>query len=183
VTREFELTGEMGAVQVPELVTATDEAYVDLWGYLAGLDVVGEVHVDDRPVDEPIRMHLKDGRALDYKHTFDYLWARILDVPATLAGRSYAVPGRLVLDVVDNDLGGYGSGRFLLVADDSGAECTPTDEQPDLRIDQRALASAYLGGYRLHQLAHLVEELTAGALDRADLMFSTPLPPWNQTGF
>lgn len=183
VNREFELTGEMGAVEVPVFVTATDEAYVDLWGYLAGIDVVGEVHVDDRPVDEPIRLHLKDGRALTLKHSFDYLWARLLDVPAALAARSYAVPGRLVLDVVDNDLGEYGAGRFVLTADEADATCEPTTEQPDLRVNQRALASAYFGGYRLHQLAHLVEDLTPGALDRADLMFSTPLPPWNQTGF
>ena len=183
VTREFELTGVMGAIEVPVFVAATDEAYFDLWGYLAGIDVVDEIHIDDRPLDEPIRMHLKDARALSYKHTFDYLWARLLDVPAALAARSYAVPGRLVLDVVDNDLGEFGAGRFVLTADEADATCEPTSEHADLRINQRALASAYFGGYRLHQLAHLVEELTPGALSRADLMFSTPLPPWNQTGF
>ena len=183
VSRDFELTGEMGAIEVPVFVAATDEAYFDLWGYLAGIDVVSEIHLDDRPLDEPIRMQLKDGRALSYKHTFDFLWVRLLDVPAALSARSYAVPDRLVLDVVDTDLGEYGAGRYVLSSDESGAECVPTGEQPDIRINQRALAGAYLGGYRLHQLAHLVEELTPGALNRADLMFSTPLPPWNQTGF
>lgn len=184
VSRDFELTGEMGAIEVPVFVTATDAAYQDLWGYLAGIDIVGEVHVDDRPVDEPIRWQLADGRALSYKHTYDFMWARLLDVPAALSARSYAVPGRIVLDVEDTDLGEYGAGRFLLAADDAGyATCEPTAEQPDLRINQRALASSYLGGFRLRQLTHLVEELTPGALDRADLMFSTPLPPWNQTGF
>jgi predicted acetyltransferase len=183
VTRDWELTGEMGAIEVPVFVTATEDAYLDLWGYLAGIDVVDEIHVDDRPVDEPIRWHLQDARALSYKTTFDYLWVRLLDVPVALAARSYAVPGRLVLDVVDNDLGGYGAGCVLLDADESGVRCEATNEQPDLRVNQRALASCYLGGYRLRQLSHLVEELTPGALDRADLMFSTALPPWNQTGF
>jgi predicted acetyltransferase len=183
VTRDFELTGAMGAIEVPHFVTATEEAYRDLWGYLAGIDVIDEIHLDDRPVDEPIRWQLADARALAYKHTFDFLWLRILDVPATLSARSYAVPGRLVLDVVDADLGGFGAGRFLLDADESGAGCTPSDAEPDLRINQRALAAAFLGGYRLHQMGHLIEELTPGALHRADLMFSTPLPPWNQTGF
>ena len=183
VTRDFELTGELGAITVPHFVTATDEAYLDLWGYLAGIDVVDEIHVDDRPIDEPIRWQLRDARALSYKHTFDYLWARLLDVPAALAARSYAVPGRLVLDVVDTDLGEYGAGRYVLDADDAGASCAPTTAEADLRINQRALAASYFGGYRLHQLSHLIEELTPGALNRADLMFSTPLPPWNQTGF
>jgi predicted acetyltransferase len=183
VSRDFDLTGQMGAIEVPVFVAATDEAYLDLWGYLAGIDVVSEIHLDDRPLDEPIRMHLKDARALAAKHTFDYLWVRLLDVPAALAARSYAVPDQLVFDVVDNDLGEYGAGRFALTADGSGATCEPTTGHPDLRINQRALASAYFGGYRLYQLPHLVEELTPGALGRADLMFSTPLPPWNQTGF
>jgi predicted acetyltransferase len=183
VTRDFELTGAMGAVNVPHFVTASEEAYLDLWGYLSGIDVVDEIHVDDRPVDEPIRWHLRDARALSYKHTFDYMWVRLLDVPAALAARSYAVPGRLVLDVVDTDLGEYGAGRYVLEADEAGASCAPTTAEPDLRINQRALAASYLGGYRLLQLTHLVEELTPGALTRADLMFSTPRPPWNQTGF
>jgi predicted acetyltransferase len=183
VSRDFELTGNMGAIEVSQFVAATDEAYRDLWGYLAGIDVVSEIHLDDRPVDEPIRWQLKDGRALAYKSTFDFMWVRLLDVPAALAARSYAASGRLVLDVVDTDLGEYGAGRFVLTADGSGAECVPTGDEADLRINQRALAAAYLGGYRLHQLTHLIEELTPGALDRADLMFSTPLPPWNQTGF
>jgi predicted acetyltransferase len=183
VSRDFELTGEMGAIEVLQFVAATDEAYRELWGYLAGIDVVSEIHLDDRPIDEPIRWQLKDGRALAYKSTFDFMWVRLLDVPAALAARSYAAPGRLVLDVVDTDLGEYGAGRFLLTADESGAECVPTNDAADLRINQRALAAAYLGGYRLHQMTHLIEELTPGTLDRADLMFSTPLPPWNQTGF
>lgn len=183
VTRDFELTGAMGVVEVPEFVAATEEAYLDLWGYLAGLDVVEEIHLDDRPLDEPIRHHLKDARALSYKHTFDYLWVRILDVAGALAARSYAVPGEVVLDVEDTDLGGYGAGRFVLTSDESGATCEPTSAEPDLRVSQRALAACYLGGHRLRQLSHLVEELSPGALDRADLMFSTPLPPWNQTGF
>jgi hypothetical protein len=46
------------------------------------------------------------------------------------------------------------------------------------------LAACYLGGHRLRQAALAgVEEITRGALDLADVMFSVPLAPWNQTGF
>jgi predicted acetyltransferase len=184
VTRDFELTGEMGAIEVPDLIAANETAYLDLWGYLAGIDVVDEILLDDRPVDEPIRWMLRDGRALSYKHSFDYLWVRLLDVPAALAARSYAVPGEIVLDVVDDGLGGYGNGRFVLKADETSAVCEPTSEAADLRISQRALAASYLGGHRLRQATLAgVEELKTGALDRADVMFSVPLAPWNQTGF
>jgi predicted acetyltransferase len=184
-TRDFELTGELGAIKVDEFVAANDTAYRDLWGYLAGIDVVDEIFLDERPVDEPIRWALRDGRALAHKHAFDYLWLRVLDVPAALSARAYAVPGRVVLEIVDDDFGGFAAGRFALEAGDSDAKCTPTDEAAQLRLSQRALAACYLGGTRLRQRAFGgdVEELAAGALDRADVMFSVPLPPWNQTGF
>ena len=68
---------------------------------------------------------------------------------------------------------------------DPTARCAPTTAPADLRIDQRVLASVYLGGFRLPHaaIAGGVEEHTAGALRLLDLMFSTPLPPWSQTGF
>jgi predicted acetyltransferase len=184
-TREFELSGEMGAVSVADLITATPAAYRNLWAYLAGLDVVGEVTLQRRPVDEPIRWLLSDGRALRQTYTGDDLWVRLLDVPAALSARGYAGSGRVVLEVVDDDTGGYASGRYLLETSDEGAECRPTSDAPDMRMSQRTLASMYLGGFTLRQLAigSNVEELTPGALLRTDALFSTTLPPWNATGF
>jgi predicted acetyltransferase len=183
VTRDFDLSGRLAAIEVDEFVTAADAAYRDLWAYLGGIDAVEEIKLYDRCVDEPIRWLLPDARALETTMLFDHVWVRLLDVPAALSARSYAVPGRVVLDVVDGDLGGYGAGRFALEAGDEGAACAPTTDSPDLRVTQRALAACYLGGHRLQQLPEGVEELRPGALERADVMFSVPRPPWNQTLF
>ncbi len=184
VTRDFGLTDVLGAVAVVDLIASTDDAYRDLFAYLCSLDVVEEVELPDRPVDEPIRWLMHDGRALQPTESHDFLWVRILDVPAALSARGYAGPGRVVLDVVDPSLGGYASGRFALDTDADPA-CVPTDEPADLRIDQRALASIYLGGHRLRPMAATgrVEERTEGALDLVDAMFAVSLAPWNQTGF
>lgn len=185
VSRNFALDGRLGAVEVHDLVAASEQAYRDLWAYLGGIDVIEEIELSGRPADEPARWLLGDGRALHQTECGDYLWLRLLDVPAALAARGYAADGRVVLDVDDLDLGAYGSGRFALTVSDRRAECVPTDEPPDLRVSQRTLASIYLGGHRLHQLALTggVEELTPDAADLVDVMFSTPLAPWNQTGF
>jgi predicted acetyltransferase len=185
VTRDFELTGELGAIQVDEFIAANDTAYRDFWGYLAGIDVVEEIALDDRPLDEPVRWLLGDGRALQQKSTFDFLWVRLLDVPAALSARSYSAPGHVVIEVVDDDLGGFAAGRYVLDADESGASCTRTTAAAELRVSERALAACYLGGHRLRQRAFAgdVEELATGALQRADGMFSVPLAPWCQTGF
>jgi hypothetical protein len=47
------------------------------------------------------------------------------------------------------------------------------------------LGSAYLGGVSLTSLAAAgrIEELSAGALARADLVFGTDVPPWCSTDF
>jgi predicted acetyltransferase len=183
-TRDFDLN-EQGAIKVEEFAAANDTAYRDLWAYLGGLDLVSEIELDDRPVDEPIRWVLPDARALVQGELYDMLWVRLLDLPAALSARSYAVPGRVVLDVVDEDYGGFAAGRYVLEADETDAKCTPTSEPAELRVRQRALASAYVGGFRLRSRAFSgeVEELVPGALDRADVMFSTPAAPWCQTGF
>lgn len=183
VTRDFDLNGRLGAIEVDEFVAANDIAYRDLWAYLGGIDIIDEIKHENGSVFEPVQWLLPDARALEHVSSWDSLWVRLLDVPAALSARAYATAGRVVLDVVDDGLGGYGAGRVRLESDDDGAQCSPTTEPADLRVSQRALAACYLGGYRLRQLPTGVEELRPGALHRADLMFSVPLPPWNQTGF
>ena len=181
-TRDFELTGRLGAIAVDEFFAANDSAYRDLWAFLGGIDVVEQIELDDRPVDEPIRWLLPDARAVTVTDRYDFLWVRLLDVPAALSARAYSTPGRVVFDVVDEDFGGFAAGRFVLEATDTDAKCTPTGEPAELRLSQRALASAYLGGFALRGRPD-VEQLSPGALTRADAMFRTPLAPWCQTGF
>jgi predicted acetyltransferase len=185
VTRDFDVDGTMGVVEVPDLFATNADAYRDLWAYLSGIDLIGEIALNARPIDEPARWLIGDGRALHPTHTGDGLWLRLLDVPVALAGRRYAVEDRLVLDVIDPAPGGYGQGRVRLDGGPDGAECEPSTASADLRLSQLALAGAYLGGHSLHELRVQggVEELTPGAIGRADAMLRTGLAPWNATMF
>lgn len=184
--RELELTGVLGSVKVLEFVAASPTAYRNLFAYLAGMDAIDQVQLGARPIDEPARWLLNDGRALMQTELVDDLWLRILDLPAALEARGYAAPGRLVLEVVDTDAGGYAAGRYLLDADETGAaSCTRTTESADVTVPQRSLASAYLGGITLRALAVAdgVDEHTPHALARLDAMLATARPPFNGTGF
>lgn len=185
VTTRFDIVESPGAVRVGELVAATDTAYQALWHHLASIDLVTEAVLSERPVDEPIRWLLPNARALQQTSSSDFLWLRLLDVPAALGARGYAVPGELVLEVVDDDGPGFAAGRFALDAGDDAAACAATTREPDLRLSQRALAAAYLGGTTLRQrgLVRDVEEVSAGGIDRFDAMFAAAVPPWNQTWF
>jgi predicted acetyltransferase len=175
----------LSTATVWSLATATDEAYRDLWCYLSGIDGVDEVTVGNRPVDEPVRWLLGDGRTLVTREQVDFLWLRLLDVPVALAARGYRAPGEVVLEVLDSHADGFASGRYRLSVDRAGAECERTDRPADLVITAQALASIYLGGFRLGQLnvSGAASERTPGALSRVDLMFSTPIAPWNGTWF
>lgn len=183
--RDFDVTGEMAQIEVLDLVTASERAYRNLWAYLSGVDLVGEVILTERPVDEPVRWLLSDARAVLQTYAGDHTWLRLLDVPAALSARGYAMPGRIVLEVVDDDGAGYAAGRYLLDVGPDGASCTRTTESADLVLPQRALAAAYLGDHSLRALsvAGGVDEVTPRALSRADAMLATPARPWNATGF
>jgi predicted acetyltransferase len=154
--------------------------------YLTGMDAVSEITLRQRPVDEPLRWLLPDGRALHQDYCGDGVWLRLLDVPAALSARRYLSPGRVVLELVDEDVGGYAAGRYVLDGSPDAASCQHADgESADLRLSQRTLASAYFGGFSLRQrsVVEPVDELTPGALDRVDAMFATPLAPWCATSF
>jgi predicted acetyltransferase len=114
------------------------------------------------------------------------MWLRLLDLPAALSARRYAVADRVVLEVIDDDIGGFATGRYVLDAGPDGATCTPSSAEPaDLLVHQRALAAAYLGGFSLRSqaIAGRIDEQKPGALRRADAMFATPMAPWCATGF
>ena len=167
---------------VLELITATDEAYVDLWRYLCAIDWVTEVTAHVRAVDEDLRQLFVNGRVARQTDRSDHMWVRLLDVPGALAARRYEVPVSIVLDVRD-DL--FGDGRYRLEGDATGASCTATDEPADVALEIDVLGAAYLGGAPLtpYVIAGRVDERSPGAVARLDRGMRTARAPWATTGF
>jgi len=62
----------------------------------------------------------------------------------------------------------------------AGGNAERTDDEPDLALDVGALGSVYLGGFTWSELraALRVDELRAGAVERADRVFGTWPKPW-----
>jgi predicted acetyltransferase len=147
------------------------------------LDLAGTVRAGDRPVDEVLPWLLVDSRHARAGERFDVLWARPLDVPALLGARTYGVPGKLVVEVVD--AAGFAGGRFAVDGGPFGATCVPTTESADLTIGVSALGSVLLGGHPVRTLAAagLVDEHKAGAVGRATRMFAGDRAPWCSTWF
>ncbi len=134
-------------------------------------------------VDDPLLHLLVNARAA-VPTVNDNLWVRVLDLPAALAGRRYAGPVDVVLDVTDARLPAN-AGRWRLTTGDRQAdgfhpaEVTRTSEAADLALDVRELGAAYLGGRSLTAQARagLVAEHTPGALQSTSAAFLSAVAP------
>jgi predicted acetyltransferase len=166
-----------GTLTVWELMAANDDAYVGLWQYLFGVDLIGTIQAHHRPKDEPLYWMLADPRRL-VRHPYDALWLRLVDVAPALEGRRYASAGRLVLDVRD-DVCGWNEARYELEAGAEGARCRPTTADADITLSAADLAAAYLGDARLSTLRRAGRvQGEWEALRRADAMFAWDPQPW-----
>jgi predicted acetyltransferase len=165
-------------LSVDDVQAAHPQAYADIWRYLLDVDLVSRVQAWGRPPDEPLLFLLAEPRRLRLT-VKDGLWMRPVDVRAALAARRYAAEGRIVLSVHDRFCD-WNEGRFELLAGPDGAECLPTDADPDLSCSVNALGAVYLGGASFRQLwrASQVVEERPGALLRADALFASDPAPW-----
>jgi predicted acetyltransferase len=172
-----------GRIEVSLLVGATPEAERELWRHLCEVDWVSTVAAGVRGLDDPLPFFLHDARAAAALDRSDCIWARILDLPRVIAARRSAVPGSVVVEVVD-ELGPAG-GRWALELGPDGASATSTDRTAEVRLPVATLGAACLGGAsltRLHQ-AGWMDEDAPGAVARLDALLRAPIAPWAPTTF
>src|SRR3954454_325262 len=131
--------GPAGEVRVRELVAARPDAHAQLWAFLLDQDLTRTITWRLAPVDEPLWLALTDPRAVRMTLT-DSLWVRLLNVPAALGARSYAIDADVVIAVADRFCE-WNTGRYRL----SGDGCERTQAAADLALDVCPLAAAYLG--------------------------------------
>ncbi|MBO3084550.1 GNAT family N-acetyltransferase [Cellulomonas fengjieae] len=176
-------TGPAGTVKVREAAAVDAAATHRLWSFLLDLDLMATIESPMLPVDDALLHLLVDARAVTPRVS-DNVWVRLLDLPVALAGRRYAAPVDVVLDVTDARLPAN-AGRWRLTTGDRlddgtyPAEVSRTEDEADLRLDVRELGAAYLGGRSLvaQGRAGLVTEQTPGALHAAAVAFGWPVAP------
>jgi predicted acetyltransferase len=169
---------------VDELHALTDAANAALWRYLAEVDWISTVRASRRSPSDRLPWLLTNGRAAAVSDVGDGMWLRIFDVPRALEALRYERTGRIVLEVVDQELNA-GRIRVELDAGPDGATCRPVDTSPDLTVHVAALGAAYLGGTRLRDavLADGADEHRNRALLDAEALLRTPDEPWCSTFF
>ncbi|WP_051653142.1 GNAT family N-acetyltransferase [Kitasatospora cheerisanensis] len=156
-----------------------------LWAFAFSVDWVRHVVVPNLRSDEPLPLLLNEPRAArPHEDDADFLWLRLLDLPAAFAARRYTAPGRVVLDVTDRE--GWTSGRWALeAAADGTGRITRTEDDADLALGVAELGTLHLGAETATRLADaaLVTELAPGAAARTDTLLRTARAPWNPDVF
>jgi predicted acetyltransferase len=163
-----------GAVTIVEAIAPTAEATRELWRWLLDFDWTSEFVADLLPLDHPLFLLLAEPRRLQFTLN-DGVWVRLLDLVGALSARTYNDAPDIVLEVRDAFLPDN-AGRYRVGT--GGVE--RTEAPADIALDVNALGSVYLGGFSFADLAGSVrlEQLTEGAIERADALFRTNVEPW-----
>ena len=160
-----------GKVVVLEAMGAEPEAEIAVWRFLLDIDWMASIEAELLPLDHPLLLLAAEPGRLRFR-VGDGIFVRLVDVGAALAARSYATDDDLVIGVVDTFCP-WNDACFTVRGQ-------KTMEEPDLRLPVDTLGSVYLGGFTFRQLARVgcVEEVSEGALDRADALFRSERAPW-----
>ena len=161
------------AVEVSEAIGTSPRALEAIWRYLLAIDWVARINAYWLPLDHPLFHWIREPRRMNFT-VLEALWVRLVDVGAALPGRSLR-DGDVVLDVVD-EFCPWNQARWRFANGSADRTTAPAD----LQLDVSALGSVYLGGFTFEQLlwAGRLEELTQGAVARADELFRTERLPW-----
>jgi predicted acetyltransferase len=178
----YEITDEWNGgiaerrLAIVDMQAETPETWIALWRYVFGVDLIGTVAARNLPTDDPIRHIVTDSRRIRVDFVNDHLWVAPLDAVRVLGARTYAVPGRVVIEVHAPD---DTTTTVAVDATADGASCEATTDAPDLVCDSAVLGMCALGGNRWSELATAgrVEVRRDDALLRADAMFlANPAP-------
>jgi predicted acetyltransferase len=164
-------------ILVAALLAPDDAVVAALWRFLAGIDLIGDIEAWNRPVDDPLPWLVEDRRKLR-GGVRDALWVRVIDAAAALAGRRYALPGRLVLRIHDA-VCPWNDGTLVLEGGPDGARVVAGTAAPDVTLPADSLGAVFLGGTRFQALARAGRVAgSPAALARADAMFASARAPW-----
>lgn len=172
-----------GEVLVIEQQAVSSGVDAELTRFLLSIDLMRRVRWHRLPTDTPLPYLLTDPR-LARTTVLDGLHLRVVDVPAALSARRYAVPVDLTIEVSDSQCP-WNIGRWRLVGNDTAATCEATTHEPDLVMPIESLGAAYLGGTPISTLAGAgwVHAANSATIRAASLAFGWDPKPWCQMGF
>lgn len=131
-------------LKIRDLAWLNTDAYRSLWQFVGSHDLVGKVTWASAPRDDPAMELFMEPRLLNVVDG-EGVWLRIVDVAPALTGRGYACDGELTIEVTDDGLAPWNTGRWQLTVVDGVSTVNQTNAAPDIIVSIKALASLYTG--------------------------------------
>lgn len=158
-------------------------AEIALWDHLARIEGVRTIKLETFSLESPLRLCLKDLRAVDIKSIFDLLWARVLDPVQCLEARSYSFAARSAgLEArfrVEDPLGyAAGSLRLTLSAGGATVERLGEDAEVEATLNVNGLAELVYASSSVVNLevAGMITDLAPKARPRWESLFAPASP-------
>jgi predicted acetyltransferase len=170
--------GARTVLEVDDMHYGSPRAWAGLWRALLGMDLVDEVRVRRRPLDEPAEWLFVDPRTCRTTAVHDETWLRLTDVDAAFRARRFSGDGGIVIGVEDALLPDN-SGHYRV----SGEGISGTRTAAQLSGPVSAWSAAYLGTVTPSALAAVgaLRVHDTRALEVADRLFSVCSEPWSGT--
>lgn len=164
-------------LELIEMVPVTEQAHLDLWATVFGVDLVGTIASKNLPSDEALPWLLTDVRPFGTTQLRDGMWAKVIDPAVVFGARTYGSDDRLVVEV--------DGVRWAIEHSAGEASCRRVRTRPDLVTDAASFGALLFGGTRATTLA-AGRTLTArdgATLARADAFFVAGRAPHCSTWF
>lgn len=167
-----------GRIEIHDMLAPDGETYAAMWRFLLSQDWVSEIHVENRPVDEPLLALAANPRSLSTQYR-DALFLRILDVGCALQARTYSRDLEYVFRVRDPLLGENDGTWVLTVKEGTGVCVWDPSATPQMELPIDALGAVFLGGITFSSLAAAgrLRVHDHRALEALDGAFRTHLAP------
>jgi predicted acetyltransferase len=140
-------------LEVAFFIAVTAEAALALWKFLLSVDTIESVRLAHRPLDEPLRWLLKDGRRLETVSIEDHIWLRILDPVEALRQRSFPSLSSPIRIKTYDPLQLAGKSTIEIISDGRETHVGYSDAAPEIEIDISTLSALLLNGNSVRTLA------------------------------
>lgn len=140
---QFKGWDETPKASVSKVCAADPSVERALWQALAQMDLIATLTYSSITPDSPLLSSLADSRAVKVTGMEDWVWLRILDLPAAVEARAFDADGEVSIAV--DDAQGYIAGSWhLRVVDGIGSVEAITGE-PEVRLSADTLSTLWLG--------------------------------------
>jgi predicted acetyltransferase len=163
-----------GTCKVHEVFASSPEVELAMWTFLCDIGLVRTLEIDSRPVDDLLRLVVRDYRGYQVKQRWDEQWVRLLDVPGALSSRTYHDRAGVTIAVSDPWFP-ENEGTYRI----SGDGVARAEGDAELVAPIASISAAYLGGTAWVDLLAVGKvQGSPEAARRADDLFRQHPLPW-----